>query len=121
MSTTTLQQTAANTNRGINIPFLSGFMNWAKSQEDNRILWVGIALVVHGCALTPLTVMAVVFAGLNMYLFMLAITAMAMALVTNLAAMPTKVTIPVFALSVFLDIAIVIACFFSGFNLTNGI
>ena len=35
---------------------------------------------------------------------------MAMALVTNLAAMPTKVTIPIFFLSVLIDIAVIASC-----------
>lgn len=84
-------------------------MNWCKGQEENRLLWLGIALAGHGCILTPLTVMAVFLTGTNMFLFMLAIIAMGMALVTNLAAMPTKVTIPVLVASILMDIVIVIS------------
>jgi len=36
--------------------------------------------------------------------------AMGLTLIVNLAAMPTKITIPVFALSVIIDIAIIIGC-----------
>jgi hypothetical protein len=43
---------------------------------------------------------------------MVAIIAMSIALVTNLAAMPTKITIPAFALSVVMDIAILFSCVF---------
>lgn len=88
----------------------SRFMAYAKGQEHNRIMWVGIVLAVHGCALTPITVMATLFAGPNFLMFMTAMVAMGTALVTNLAAMPTKVTIPAFALSVIMDIAILISC-----------
>jgi hypothetical protein len=102
------------------IPFISNFLTWSKNQEENRILWVCISLAGHGCVLTPLTVLAVAFAGMSMTLFMLALIAMALSLVTNLAAMPTKVTIPALALSIVIDIAVVIACFFSGFSLANG-
>ena len=113
MSTTVLDRTERNyKQRSFSIPVLTGFMNWSRNQEDNRIMWVAIALVMHGCVLTPLTVMAVAFTGMNMFLFMAAIIAMGMALVTNLAAMPAKVTIPVFFLSVIIDVVIVIASLF---------
>ena len=44
-----------------------------------------------------------------MLLFSFGIAAMAMALVTNLAALPTKITIPTFFLSLILDVAIIVA------------
>ena len=85
------------------------FINWTKRQEQNRLLWVGLILAAHGCILTPLAVMSVLISGTaNLALVMLAIIAMGMALVTNLAAQPTKVTIPVFLLSVLIDIAIIV-------------
>lgn len=86
------------------------FMNYAKGQEKNRLLWVGVVLAAHGCILTPLTVMLTFVAGPNFFLFMTAMVAMGIALVTNLAAMPTKTTIPAFALSILIDIIIVISC-----------
>lgn len=79
--------------------FFRNFFSWCKVRQANRLLWLGIALAGHGCILTPVTIMAVVFAGTNLVLFILALIAMAMTLVTNLAAMPTKITIPVFAFS----------------------
>ena len=91
------------------------FMNWCAAQEGNRLLWVGIILAAHGCALTPITVMATLMAGPSFFLFMTAMIAMAIALVTNLAAMPTKVTIPAFALSILMDIAVLAACAFLAF------
>ena len=90
------------------------FINWCKDQQENRLLWLGIALAGHGCILTPITVMIVLFGGLNFPLFMLAMIAMGMSLVTNLAAMPTKVTIPVFILSIVIDIAIVVSAIAMG-------
>src|SRR4051812_38618643 len=94
MATTTLNQTiTTNYTESVSKPSLfTNFMNWCKGQEENRLLWLGVSLAAHGCILTPLTVMAVLLAGNNITLFMLAIVAMAMSLVTNLAAMPTKVT-----------------------------
>jgi len=97
----------------------SKFMTWCKSQDENRFMWIGIVLAGHGCILTPLTVMAVLLAGTNMFLFMLCIVSMGMALVTNLAAMPTKITIPVFVLSVLIDIAVLISCFAIGLDIAK--
>lgn len=59
--------------------------------------------------------MAVLLAGTNLTLFIIAIAAMGMSLVTNLAAMPTKTTIPVFVLSILIDLAVI------GIALTHGL
>ncbi len=98
---------------------ISRFFNWCKAQQPNRLLWLGIALAAHGCILTPITVMAVLLAGSNLFLFMAAIVAMGISLVTNLAAMPTKITIPAFVFSIVVDIAIIIAAITMGMNIEN--
>ena len=95
------------------------FLAWTDGQENNRLLWLGIALSAHGCIITPLTVMAVLLAGTNMFLFVLAIVAMGASLVTNLAALPTRITIPVFILSTLIDIAIIFSCVFIGLDIAN--
>lgn len=83
--------------------------SWCEAQQENRLLWLGIALAGHGCAITPITLYFVFMAGMSFILFMVALAAMAMALVVNLAALPTKITIPVLVFSVILDIAVIIA------------
>lgn len=40
------------------------------------------------------------------------------ALVTNLAAMPTKYTIPAFFISIVMDLVIVASCLAMGFNIS---
>ncbi len=82
-------------------------------------MWLGIALSAHGCIITPLTIMAVLIAGTNLFLFILALVAMGATLVTNLAAMPTRVTIPVFVLSIIIDIAIIFSCVFIGLDIAK--
>ena len=95
------------------------FMNWCNGQQHNRLLWLGIVLLGHGCILTPLTVVAALLAGTSLVLFTLATAAMAMVLVVNLAALPTRITIPIFILSIFIDLGIVIASAVIGFNFAN--
>jgi len=92
------------------------FLNWCEAQQNDRLLWLGIALGGQGCVLTPITIFAVVFAGLNMALFMLAIVAIGTVLVTNLAALPTKITIPVLIFTVLIDLGIIIASLAMGLN-----
>lgn len=94
-------------------------MNWCDDQQKNRLLWLGVALSAHGCIITPITIMAVLLAGTNLSLFILALVAMGASLVTNLAAMPTKITIPVFILSTLVDIAIIVSCVFTGLDIAK--
>jgi hypothetical protein len=93
----------------------SKFITWSDTQQGNRLLWLGLILSLHGCILTPLTIMAVLLAGTNLTLFMVTIVAMGISLVSNLAAMPTKITIPLFVLSIIMDLVVV------GFALAHGL
>ncbi len=85
------------------------FFTWCSQQEKNRLLWLAAIVTGHGCVITPITLFFVMFAGNHFIFWPLVIGAMGMALVTNLAAMPTKVTIPVFFFSLFIDLAIIIS------------
>ena len=89
---------------------LKRFAAWTEGQQENRLLWLALALGGHGCVLTPLTILLIVaLTGMNLALFMAALAAMAMALVVNLAALPTKITIPVLFVSVLIDAAVIAA------------
>jgi hypothetical protein len=85
------------------------FIDWCKSQEENRFGWVAASIAGHGCFLTPLTVLALVFTGNSMFLWALAIGAMGIVLISNLAAMPTKIIIPVLLLSVLIDLGVILS------------
>jgi hypothetical protein len=94
------------------------FISWTNEQEKNRLAWVGFVLAFHGCILTPVTILITGLAGANFAYFMTAAVAIFMCLVVNLAAMPTKITIPVFFFSVLLDVIIIALCIAGGFNAT---
>ena len=100
-------QQAAALQREDKTSLLSRFMTWAEGQSEARFIWLGVALLAHASFLTPFTVMAVIFSGGGFGLIMAALAAMGMALVTNLAALPTKVTIPAFFISIIVDVVIV--------------
>ena len=94
------------------------FINWCESQEKNRFGWLGAALATHGCISTPLTLFAIILSGNIFAFWIVAIAAMGASLITNLAAMPTKVTIPVLFFSLIIDIAIIISCISIGLNVS---
>ena len=85
----------------------SRFIAWCNEQEKFRFGWVATIIAIHGCVLAPITVLAIALGGNHIAYWGVAIGAMAMALVVNLAAMPTKITIPVFFFSVLLDVVII--------------
>jgi hypothetical protein len=92
------------------------FIDWCTAQEKNRILWLAIIVMGHGCIITPLTILINVFTSNSMLAWAFAIAAMTMSLVTNLAALPTKITIPIFFLSLVIDIAVVVSCIAAVFS-----
>jgi hypothetical protein len=95
------------------------FVNWCEGQEQFHFGWVAGILAGHGCAMTPITLFAIVLSGNNIFFWVLALAAMGASLVTNLAAMPTKVTIPVFFASILLDLTIIGLCLAHGFDIAG--
>ena len=39
------------------------FMAWTAGQEQNRMLWLALALVGHGCVFTPITIFMITLSG----------------------------------------------------------
>ncbi|MBM3415564.1 MAG: hypothetical protein FJY20_03760 [Bacteroidetes bacterium] len=92
------------------------FIQWADGQEKNRFGWTAGILAGHGCVATILTMLAIVFTGNHFIFWPFAIVAMAVCVVTNLAAMPTRITIPVFFFSLLVDLVIIAVCIANGFD-----
>ena len=118
MLTTTYHHSAIEDNSIVNNPAnaFQRFIHWCNEQEKNRLFWLGIALCGHGCFLTPATILAVVLAGTPISLFMATMAMMTLVLVINLAAQPTKVTIPIFFFSVLVDLGIILTCAGLGYH-----
>jgi len=92
------------------------FIDWCNGQEKYRLGWLAAAITLHGCVLTIFTMFAVILAGNHFIFWPFIIGGMGITLVVNLAAMPTKITIPVFFFSVLMDIVIIISCIAIGFD-----
>jgi hypothetical protein len=95
------------------------FINWADGQEENRFGWTAFAITSHGCVFTILTSLAILMSGNHFIFWPFAIAAMAICVVVNLAAMPTKITIPVFFFSLLIDLTIIAICLINGFNIDS--
>lgn len=94
------------------------FITWCIGQEKNRLGWLATAIMLHGCVLTIITMFAIITTGNHFIFWPFTIAAMGMTLVVNLAAMPTKITIPVFFLSILIDIVIITICLLNGFDMS---
>lgn len=93
------------------------FIDWTQRQEEHRFAWTAIAIAGHGCVFTIITVLMILFTGNHFIFWPFAIAAMTMTVVTNLAALPTKITIPVFFFSLLIDAAIIGLCIANGFDI----
>lgn len=96
------------------------FSAWCRAQQKNRLAWLAVSLFSHGCLITPLTLLFVMLAGNHMLLWSMTIGAMTMTLVVNLAALPTRVTIPVFFFGLLIDLAVIVNCIAIGFGSITG-
>ncbi|BAV04768.1 hypothetical protein FLA_0767 [Filimonas lacunae] len=85
-------------------------MQFAENQQNNHFGWLAFCFFAQGCLLAPLTILAIVNNGNDMGLWLACILAFVLTEITNLAAMPTKITIPIFTLGVITDIIIVAIC-----------
>ena len=112
----TLQQSYTSTGfaREAKRTIIHQFVDWCEKQEKNRLLWLAIIITAHGCFITPLTLMFVISSGNSMFFWTLVMAAMGMSLVTNLAALPTKFTIPVFFLGLVIDLVVIAGCISNG-------
>lgn len=90
------------------------FMNWANKQERNRFGWVGFMLVSHGCLITPLTLFAIVKNGNFFPFWIITMFSMGAVLVVNLAGLVPKYTIPVYIISLLVNITMVLLAFTGG-------
>lgn len=88
----------------------SRFFTWAINEEPNRIGWAAFAMVAHGAVITPITIAIIIISGNYFPFWMITIVAMASTVITNLAALPTRYTIPTFFLSIAIDLAVIISC-----------
>jgi hypothetical protein len=113
---TTIQHVYTHQQDETKVSLWKKFVAWCNTQEQYRLGWLAAAITLHGCVLTIFTMFAVVLAGNHFIFWPFIIGGMGITLVVNLAALPTKITIPVFFVSVLVDLVIIISCIAIGFD-----
>ena len=96
--------------------YLKKFLKFADEQQPNSYGWLGLALFAHGCVLAPVTILCIVFSGNSLALWIPCILVFTITEIVNLAALPTKITIPIFFASIIVDILIIAISLFLIFN-----
>ena len=82
-------------NRKPGASFAGRFFQWAANQDaDYHIAWAGGSMIVMAAVFFPLTMSVILFNGASFALMVAAISALALVIVMNLAALPTRYTIP---------------------------
>ncbi len=89
---------------------VSKFIRWATEQDaENHIAWAGISLIATAAALFPFTMAIILINGAVFPLILGAMVSLVLVVALNLAAMPTRYTIPAFLLSILIDAGVIIA------------
>jgi hypothetical protein len=71
------------------------FLSWCEAQETNRFLWLALSFFAQIGLTLPLTAVFIIFfGGNNLVLWIIAGVVNIPVLVLNLAAFPTKITLP---------------------------
>jgi hypothetical protein len=92
---TTLQQNTYELPKTERSSLITRFINWCDIQEENRFLWLGIALMGNIGMVLPVTLVTLLItSGFNFPLWTAACIANVPVLAVNLAAQPTKITLP---------------------------
>jgi hypothetical protein len=92
---------------------LYNFIQWATNEDEkHHIAWVGFSVTAMTAVFFPLTMFAILMNGGAFGLIITAMVSLVLVVTTNLAALPTRYTIPFFVLGALIDAGVIIASFF---------
>ena len=92
---------------------LARFLKWAEAEDkEHHVGWVGITVTVMSAVCFPLCMAVILWNGAGFGLIIAAMVSLSLVVVANLAALPTKYTIPFFFLGIVMDIAVIALSFF---------
>jgi hypothetical protein len=92
---------------------IARLFDWAAKQDaPNHIGWVGITITSMTAVFFPLTMAAVLYNGAAFGLIIAAMCSLVLVVVSNLAAMSTKYTIPFLLVAIAMDLAVIGLSFF---------
>jgi hypothetical protein len=87
------------------------FKAFCEQQQENRLGWTAFTLAAQVFLLAPLTLMAIALNGNRFALWIPVILSSFAVVLCNLMALPTKITIPVFCLSVLINAGVIMLSF----------
>jgi len=91
--------------------YLTRFLTWCKAQETDKFLWLALTFFAQIGLALPVTAFSIVFLGGNNYLLWIIICAVNVpTLVLNLAALPTKITLPFLFFAWVTELVIILYC-----------
>jgi uncharacterized membrane protein (UPF0136 family) len=91
---------------------LSRFFSWAENQDEKfHVGWVGASIMLMAGIFFPATMAFILLNGAEFSLIVAAMSSLVLVVVTNMAAMPTKYTIPFLFLGTFANLVVIIASF----------
>ena len=89
-------------------PIARKFIAWCEGEQQHQLFWNGLAFAGHGWLLTPVTLTIIFFLNGPAILLYIAALVMVITLIVNLTSMSTKITIPVFILSIVIDLILIV-------------
>src|SRR5262245_9902095 len=87
------------------------FLAFSEKQQQNKLGWIAFILAAQICALVPLTLLAISANGDHFVLWIPVIISSFATGMVNLAGLPTKITIPIFLISVLIDVFVIMLSF----------
>jgi hypothetical protein len=95
-----------------NPSFIERFFDWATKEDvKHHIGWVGLSIIAMTAIFFPLTMSAILLNGASLGLIIAAMVPLVLVFVTNLAALPTRYTIPFFFAGVLAELIILVVSF----------
>ena len=92
---------------------IARFFDWAKNEDvDHHVGWVGFSIIVMTGIFFPIAMFTILMNGASFGLIVAAMAPLVLVFVTNLAALPTKYTIPFLFVGVFAELVIIVTSFF---------
>jgi hypothetical protein len=97
-----------------NPSFIERFVDWATKEDvKHHIGWVGFSIIAMTAVFFPVTMAAILFNGASFGLIVAAMVPLVLVFVTNLAALPTRYTIPFFFVGVLAELIIIVISFWA--------
>ncbi|HVY74814.1 MAG TPA: hypothetical protein VG890_08300 [Puia sp.] len=92
---------------------IARFFAWAEREEEtNHVKWVGISVTAMAAAIFPLAMAVILSNGALFGLIIVAMIPLVLVVITNLAAMPVKYTVPCLLIGTLIEVAAVACSFF---------